>query len=161
MSFWILTKSYKKLCLKRVEVKRFIGLQPIVLECIWFNTMMIIRMMRLMFILLSLFGPQRPNPIHAMLLSRFARIVMRRWGLHLIYLSVIRYLMLSCRIRWLEYHTPYRRLRSWNGVLIASTIIHFLMLLTIAMFFDDRYNWPLMTDDWILLRCKLINSPSW
>ena len=31
-----------------------------------------------MSILLNLFGPQRPNPICAMLLSRFARIVMTR-----------------------------------------------------------------------------------
>jgi hypothetical protein len=43
--------------------------------------------------------------------------------------------------------TLYCRLRSKRGELIANGIIHTLMLITIAMFSVDKYNWPLMKDN--------------
>ena len=45
---------------------------------------------------------------------------------------------------------------SLNDMYIVSGITLHLMLLMIVMFFIDRYNRPLIKDDWYFLRCKLI-----
>ena len=42
-----------------------------------------------------------------------------------------------------------------NDMHIVSGITLHLMLLMIVMFFVNRYNRPLMKDDWYFLRCKL------
>jgi hypothetical protein len=51
------------------------------------------------------------------------------------------------RVATLRFLTLYCNLRSYSSELIANGIILALTLLTIAIFFIDRYNRPLMMDD--------------
>jgi hypothetical protein len=51
-------------------------------------------------------------------------------------------------------------LESKNGMHIASGIIVLLMQLMIAIFFVEKSNRPLMTDDWQCMRCKMTRRHS-
>ena len=53
-------------------------------------------------------------------------------------------------------HMPFHLPTSLSDNNIVSGITLHLMLLLIVIFFVDRYNQPLMKDDWYFLRCKLI-----
>ena len=44
-------------------------------------------------------------------------------------------------------------------MLIASGTIHFLMQPMIAMCLEGKFNRPLMNDDWLFHKCKLIPFP--
>ena len=105
--------------------------------------------------LLSLYGHQ--NLSHALVhrLSQFQRIGKNKLVSLLMFLSVIAYLINYLRMETSSVLMPYRRLRSWSGVHIASDIILFLMQLMIAIFFVEESNRPLMKDDWKCMRCKL------
>ena len=105
--------------------------------------------------LLNLFGHQRPNPIQFRPLSWFKRIGRRSWNLLLMSLNVIRPLMNCLKKGTSDYHMLYHRRRSLNDMHIVSGITLHLMLLMIVMFSVDRYNRPLMKDDWYFPRCKL------
>ena len=47
-------------------------------------------------------------------------------------------------------------LEELNGMLIASGTIYFLMQPMIAMCLEGKFNRPLMKDDWLFHKCKLI-----
>src|SRR6185312_10892779 len=69
--------------------------------------------------------------------------------------SVIGFLMNCLKMVTSDCHMLYHRPRSLNDMHIVSGITLHLMRLMIVMFSVDRYNRPLMKDDWYFLRCKL------
>jgi hypothetical protein len=108
------------------------------------------------FTLPILFGHLRPNHIHAHQLSRLKIIGKRKCDLPLMFLYAIVYFMSCIEAETSSCLMPYRRLRSRSGVHTGSGIILHVMQLMIVMFSIDRYNRPLMKDDWFCLRCILI-----
>src|SRR6185312_4762305 len=121
--------------------------------------LIMIRIIRMMiarrYTLLNLFGHQRPNPVQFLLSSRFKRIEKRSWNLRLMFLNVIGFLMNYLKMVTSDCHMLFHLPMSSNDMHIVSGITLHLMLLMIVMFFVDRYNRPLMKDDWYFLRCKL------
>ena len=100
---------------------------------------------------LNLFGHQRPNPVQFCLSSRFKRIGKRSGNLLLMFLSVIGFLMNCLRMVTSDCHMLFRLPTNLNDMHIVSGITLHLILLMIVMFFVDRYNRPLMKDDWYFL----------
>ena len=70
-------------------------------------------------------------------------------------LSAIGFLMNCLKMVTSDYHKLYHLPRSLNDMHIVSGITLHLMLLMIVIFSVDRYNQPLMKDDWYFQRCKL------
>src|SRR6185295_325320 len=71
------------------------------------------------------------------------------------FLSVIGFLMNYLKMVASYCHMLFHLPMSSNDMHIVSGITLHLMLLMIVMFSVDRYNRPLMKDDWYFLRCKL------
>ena len=117
---------------------------------------LIIRTMRKKeFMLLSLCGHLKLNRILVHHLSQFKRIGKKKLVLLLMFLSVIAYLMNCLKVETSSILMSYCRLRTRNGMHIASGIIFFLVQLIIAMLFVEESNRPLMKDDWRCMRSKL------
>jgi hypothetical protein len=76
------------------------------------------------------------------------------------FLSVIGFLMNYLRMVTSDCHMLFHLSASLNDMHIISGITLHLMVLMIVMFSVDRYNQPLMKDDWYFLRYRLIKPLS-